>query len=345
MTPRQSARRTTVVVVESNKTQRSLLRRVLEEDGTIEVVGDAAGSAEAVELVRAARPHVVTLDLQVEGGGIQAIGAIMQARPTPILVLSVAVEGAWATRAVDALAAGAAEVLPKPLRWDDAAKSGLRGQVRSIAGVRVRRGDALPTAPPPRPGPVRPDRVVAIGASTGGPVAVSHVLSKLQAAAAPILVVQHLHADFVAGFVTWLAKATGLPVRTARHGERLKPGVVYVGPGNVHLRVGGGCSVVLGHEPDRIHRPSADELFSSVADHFGAGAVGVLLTGMGADGAKGLLHIREAGGATIAQDEATSAVFGMPQAAVRLGAARRVLPLDEIGDAVMSALSKPVAGR
>lgn len=329
----------TVVVVEENRTQRAVLRRVLEADGDIEVVGEAASTEEAVALVRSARPRVVTLDLEVDGG-IETIGALLGARATPILVLSVAVDGAWSTRAVDALAAGAAEVLPKPVRWDDAAKATVRDRVRAIAGVRVR---PVAVAPPPLVSAgghgAAPKRLVAMAASTGGPPALAHVLSGLAGVAAPVLIVQHLHADFMGGFVSWLEKLSAIPVRAAVAGERLKAGTAYIAPADRHLRVGPGCLAVLDPKPQRIHRPSADELFVSVASYAGADAVGVLLTGMGSDGATGLRAIRDAGGIAIVQDEATSAVFGMPGAAIKAGAATKVLPLDRIAEVVVAASS------
>ena len=338
----------TVAVVEANVTQRALLRRVLEADGDLQVVGEAATATEAVALVRAARPKVVTLDLQIPGGGIDAIVSLMRMRPVPILVLSVAVEGAWSDRAVDALAAGATEVLAKPTRWDKAAEARVRDRVRAIAGLRPARAAApLATAPAPAPAeaPRGSARAVALAASTGGPAALAVVLRHLAGVPAPVLVVQHLHADFTDGFVDWLARASSIPVQPARHGERLKPGVAYVGPGDVHLRLGAGLTAVLDPKPDAIHRPSANELFASVAASVGAGGVGVLLTGMGADGVEGLAAMRQAGALTIAQDKETSVVFGMPGAAVKAGAAAKVLPLAEIPAAVLTALARPLRRR
>jgi two-component system chemotaxis response regulator CheB len=323
-----------------------LLRRVLEADGDIEVVGEATDAEGAVELVRASRPDVVTLDLQISGGGLETIGSLLRVRPTPILVLSVAVEGVWSTRAVDALAAGAADVLPKPVRWDDKAKATVRDRVRAIAGVRLHPGAVVPPPRAAAPGPdANPDRVVAMAASTGGPPALAHVLSGLAGIPAPVLVVQHLHSDFMAGFVAWLDRLSPIPVKAARQGERLKAGTVYVAPGEQHLRLGARRIAMLDAQPERIHRPSADELFASVASVAGADAVGVLLTGMGADGAVGLAEIRKAGGLAVVQDEATSAVFGMPQAAIKAGAADKVLPLDRIAEAVMAAVTRPRRAR
>ena len=333
MSPRK-AKQLKVVVVEQNRTQCALLKRVLQADGDIEVTATAATAAEAVAAVRSAKPDVVTLDLQIEGGGINAIAEIMANTPTAILVLSVAVQGVWAPRAVDALAAGAADVLPKPARWNREAESLIRERVRVNGGIRV--GGA---PPPPLPQPASPkpaiDAVVAVAASTGGPAALATVLAGLGGIEVPVLVVQHLHPDFMNGFVSWLDRLTTLPVKAARTGERIKRGQVYVAPAGMHLRLGGSGVVVLDPEPPRIHRPSADELFSSVARSVGDRAVGVLLTGMGSDGAEGLLEIKRAGGVTIAQDEATSAVFGMTQAAVRAGAVDHVLAIDAVAEAVL----------
>jgi two-component system chemotaxis response regulator CheB len=335
-----SARPLKVVVIERNKTQCNLLRRVLEAEGDLAVVAVASGAKDGVAAVKQARPDVVTLDLQIEGGGIEAIAEIMRGRATPILVLSVAVQGMWRTRAVDALAAGAADVLPKPLRWDAQAEAALRDRVRAIGRVRLGTPPPPPVEPPPVIGSPSVTKVVAMAASTGGPAALARVLGGLAALPAPVLVVQHLHPDFMSGFVTWLNRVSALPVKAARSGEHPRAGVVYVAPGGAHLRLGGRATLTLDPEPPRIHRPSADELFESVAAAAGADAVGVLLTGMGTDGAAGLLAIHNRGGTTIVQDEATSAVFGMPRAAIQAKAADRVVPLDDVAGAVRAAVGR-----
>jgi two-component system chemotaxis response regulator CheB len=151
-----------------------------------------------------------------------------------------------------------------------------------------------------------------------------------------VLIVQHIHSDFVGGLTSWLARAARIPVRLAVHGEQLAPGVAYVGPGDRHLKLDSAMRAVLDEEPAALHRPSADELFQSVARHTGAGSVGVVLTGMGEDGVRGLKAMRLAGALTIAQDEASSAVFGMPHAAQLAGAVCRMLPLDRIAAAVLA---------
>ena len=197
------------------------------------------------------------------------------------------------------------------------------------------------SAPPTFGGDARRRRtVVGIAASTGGPPALAEVLAGLAGLDAPVLVVQHLHPDFVEGLVGWMARATSLRVRLATHGTRVEPGVVYVGPGDVHLRLGLDRRIELTADPITLHRPSADELFESLALHAASDAVGVLLTGMGDDGAKGLLAVRRAGGITIAQDRESCAVFGMPRAALQLGAVDTARPLGEIARAVRDATSR-----
>jgi two-component system chemotaxis response regulator CheB len=182
--------------------------------------------------------------------------------------------------------------------------------------------------------------VVAIAASTGGPAAVASVLGGLRGLQAPLLVVQHIHASFAAGFATWLERATGVTVAVVEDSARLAPGRAYVVAGQRHLRLAPGGIAVADPEPQTLHRPSADILFESVAAHAGPNGVGVVLTGMGNDGAAGLAALRSAGGTVIAQDEASSVVFGMPQAAVRSGAAQHVAALEDIPLAVRQAVAR-----
>jgi two-component system, chemotaxis family, protein-glutamate methylesterase/glutaminase len=329
---------TRVVVVEDSAVQRARLVDALQADGDLEVVGQAGDGDEAVAAVRRLRPDVVTMDLGLPGeGGITAIETIMADVPTPILVLSARVSGAGSAAAVESLLAGAVEALPKPERWDDEAERLLRGRVRLLSRVQVvahprgrRHAAADPTATP----------LVAIGASTGGPAALAELLPALAGLRAPLLIVQHLHPQLVDGFVSWMRRVAPLPVVLAAHGDHPQPGVAYIAPSGVHLRVATGRRLVLDPEPARLHRPSADELFASVATAAPRAAVGVLLTGMGDDGAAGLLALRERGGATIAQDERTSVVFGMPRAAQQLDAAGEVLPLGRIPGAIRAAVAR-----
>ena len=331
-----------VVVVEDSAVQRAHLVRTLEGEGDIEVVGQAVGAAEAVALVERLRPDVVTMDLQIPGGGGQhAIEQIMAHTPTPIVVLSGRVATQQSTEAVEALLAGAVDALPKPDRWTAEAEAAVRTRVRALRGVTVLRHPRGRLTSAPRAAPTtaaatgRPGRVVAIAASTGGPAALATMLSGLAGLAAPVLVVQHLHPDFVNGLVAWMQRVSALPVKLASHGAALQGGVVYLGPGGTHLKVDGDLRIVLDPEPETIHRPSANELFGSVAAHAGSGGIGVVLTGMGDDGTAGLLALRARGGLTIGQDQGSCAVFGMPRAAEQAGAVIAMLPIDGIAAAVL----------
>ena len=343
MNPRPSAR--VRVVVEDSLVQRAHLVRTLEAEGDITVIGQAEGAQEAASLVHELRPDVVTLDLHIpEGGGRYVIEQIMGHSPTPILVLSAAVESRESDSAVEALVAGAVDALPKPRRWTDADEAMVRDRVRALRGVTVVRhprgrrpagstGSTIPGGA--RAAHTR--HVVGLAASTGGPPALAEVLGGLNGLTAPVLVVQHLHADFVEGLVEWMAHATSLSVRMARDGEPVEPGAVYIGPGGLHLRIDAERRIELRPDPLTLHRPSADELFRSLARHVGADAIGALLAGMGDDGAAGLLAMRHAGGVTIAQDRETCAVYGMPRAALQNGAVTTTLPLDQVARAIRRA--------
>jgi two-component system chemotaxis response regulator CheB len=338
-------RPTRVVVVESSQQERAHLVQTLEASRDITVVGQAAGAVEAIRMVQDVRPDVVTLDLQIpDGGGQQVIEQLMAFAPTPILVLSGSIASRESLEAVDALVAGAVDVLPKPRVWSGAEEEALRAQVRLVGGVTVvrhprarlpasrrasRNDDDRPSAHP----------VVAIGASTGGPAALAEILDGLAGLEASVLVVQHLHPDFVGGLVSWMTRVSPLPVELARDGDRLRAGVAYIAPGGTHLRIGPDDRMVLDAAPEMLHRPSVDVLFSSLAERVNGTNIGVLLTGMGEDGARGLLALRRGGAVTIVQDEETSVVFGMPRAAQRLGAALHVLPLDRIAKTIMRAAS------
>ena len=333
-----------VVVVEDSLVQRAHLVRALEADGDITVVGQATDAHEAIDVVRSQKPDVVTLDLGIPGGGgVHAIEQIMAFSPVPILVLSASVTGRESQAAVEALLAGAVDALPKAASWGADAERAVRERVRVLRGVSVVRhprgrlaaGRAARSAAGATSRTATP--IVAIGASTGGPAALATVLAGFGGLGAAVLVVQHLHPGFIDGFVSWMRRVSGLPVEIATDGAALRSGVVYVGPGEVHLKVGRDDHIVLDPEPPSLHRPSVNVLFSSLAVRSDRRRVGVLLTGMGDDGAAGLLALRRSGAVTIAQDEATSIVYGMPHAARRMDAATRVLPLEEIAAAVMRA--------
>ena len=330
------------VLVEDSLVQRAHLARVLALEGDIVVVAQAADADAAVEAVLEHQPDVVTMDLQLPGGGGRlAIERIMAEHPVPILVLSGIIDGADAQPAVEALAAGAVDALPKPLRWTTEDERELRRTVRDLAKAQI---PGRTTGPPPEPTRLRraPHRspVIAIAASTGGPAALTALLAGLETADAPILVVQHIHSAFAAGFAAWLTSASRLPVRVVSDGETPEPGTIYVAPPGVHLTLGADGQLHLPIEPEGDPRPSADVLFRSLADAAGAAGTGVVLTGMGSDGASGLLALREAGGRTYAQDEASSTVFEMPRAAHEAGAVEMLLPPDRLASVVLMAVGE-----
>jgi two-component system chemotaxis response regulator CheB len=332
-----------LVLVEDSATQRAALVRVLEAEGDIAVVAEAADADAAVEEVARLRPQVVTMDLDLPGGGGQgAITRIMAETPTPILVLSGVIDTAGAPPAVAALAAGAVDALPKPRTWTEETARALRRQVRTVASVPVVGRRRRAAAPARRPSRGNGMPVIGLAASTGGPATLMAVLRALPLLPAPVLVVQHIHPSFVSGFATWLGDAIALPVSLAADGEPAQPGRVYVAPGETHLRLGARGRLTLSPEPASVHTPSADELLHSIAREAGALGVGAVLTGMGDDGASGLLAMRQAGGRTFAQDAETSTVFGMPRAAERLGAAQRMLPPERLATALAGAVRELV---
>ncbi|MCW3044145.1 MAG: chemotaxis protein CheB [Actinobacteria bacterium] len=329
------------LVIDESPTQRTRLVRILQADGDIEVVGLATTAGEAIELVGRIRPDVVALGLQEQDPRARTtIEQIMARTPTAILALYPALLGPHSVPALDALGAGALDVLPRPSSWSAFDEARLRRRVRGLHKAGPVRSPQAPAAGgrvalvPPA---ATTSPVVALAASTGGPPALAEVLSGLGGLGAPVLVVQHILQDFVPGLVAWMARACPLPVQLARHGEHALPGRVYIAGGGVHLRLDAHRRLSLSSLPETLHRPSADELLWSVAEHAGAAGIGVVLTGMGDDGARGLLALRQRGGRTLAQDEATSAVFGMPQASQRLGAVRELLALGDIAAAVMRA--------
>jgi two-component system chemotaxis response regulator CheB len=326
-----------VVVIEDSLVQRAHLIDVLQAEGDIVVVGQAGDATEALDAVSRHRPDVVTADLHIPGGGLHAIEQIMAHHPTPVVVLSATIGSRDSAVAVEALVAGALEAMPKPESWTPAAKSALRMRVRAVSGATVLRHPRglRDKAAPARPRPPGKVALVAVAASSGGPPALAVVLNGLTGVTVPVLVVQHLHPNFVGGFVDWMARVSAAPVELAADGTKARPGTVYIAPAAAHLKVGPDLILVLDAEPASLHRPSADELFRSAAASLGGRAVGVVLTGMGDDGTAGLLALRQAGGYTIAQDEETSAVYGMPRAAQRAGAASVVLPLEAIAREVL----------
>jgi two-component system chemotaxis response regulator CheB len=339
-----------VLVVEDSLTIRQYLVGVILADPELELVADVGDGRRAIELCQSLRPDVVTLDMVLPVlNGLEATEQIMAHSPTPILIVSASVNRGELFRTYDALAAGAVDVLDKPTgaepdgQWERCfvatlklvsrikVITHLRGRMRAVARAGVAASTVSPEVAMRRPS------ILAIGASTGGPGAVVEILRALPAPCPlPILLVIHIGQPFAAAFAEWLDGQSGHRVSPAVAGTRLASalGRVHLAPADVHLAVRAG-ELVLTSDPERHScRPSVDVLFESLARELGSSVVGCLLTGMGRDGAQGLLDIRRAGGRTIAQDEATSVVYGMPREAVLLGAVERVLPLHEIGPAL-----------
>ena len=286
-----------------------------------------------VAYARRQRPDVVVVDLgTVADEALNGMAAMMADWPAPILALYPA--GGSGDPNGHALRAGAVETMPRPAAWTAANAAAVCDRIRVLSGVAVLRRSQPVRRSPGQPGQ---GRLVAIGASTGGPAALAAILAGLEGVPSPVLIVQHMRPEFLPDLLQWLTRASALPIELARQHESLVDGVAYLAPSGVHLRLGDDRRTVIDASPPALHRPSVDQMFSSVAAVMGSGAVGVLLTGMGSDGAAGLLEIRRRGGVTIAQDEATSAVFGMPKCAWDLGAVCIQLPVAEIGAAVHAA--------
>ena len=313
-----------------------LLMQVIAADPALEAVRCSANTTEAVRAVALRKPDVVTMDLQPTA--LDTVRQIMRDSPTPIVMTTVLDGPRRHALEEAALVAGALAVQDRTSLAEPSSARQFVRLIKSMASVRVvrRRREArvepAPLLRSPTLLPLRaPPQVVAIGASTGGPHAVCSILADLPATfPIPILVVQHTTSGYIGSLVEWLGAQTRLPVRVAAEGDALYAGGVWLAPTDRHLVVRGRHLALLDTPPCSLHRPSANVLFQSVAAAYGARAVGILLTGMGDDGALGLREMRAMGALTIAQDEASSVVFGMPAEAIRLDAVSRLLPPSDI---------------
>jgi two-component system chemotaxis response regulator CheB len=349
-----------VLVVDDSKLMRVLIRRILEDSGRFEVIAEAATGYEAIRLLHEQEPDVITLDLEMPDlGGVETLGYIMSELPRPVVIVSSHTER-MADPALRALEYGAVEYVPKPandatgeedafedrlLRALDAA---LHARLRNLR-LRLAVSGALARARQARHARLPLARsVVAIAASTGGPGALFDLVSALPAElSAAVLIVQHLPATFTPRFAERLAAECALPVCVPDDGELVRAGTVYVAPGQRHLdlrRTRDGIRFTHSDAPPLWGvRPAADVLFTAVARSYGPAALGVVLTGMGRDGADGLRALRQVGARTIAQDEATSVIAGMPRAAAPF--AEEVLPLHEIGGRIVAIAAELNAAR
>ena len=342
-----------VLIVEDSPLARQMLTTVINSDPQLQVVGVATNGQEAVELAPKLRPHLITMDIKMpKMDGLEATKQIMASCPTPILIVSSSVFKGGMDLAFKALAYGALDVIEKnafEVAGDvGPAAADLITRIKTLAHVKVithplarlERHHRVMSGPIATP-PLREQRLVAMAASTGGPQTLLEILKALpKEFPCGLVIVQHIASGFSQGLVEWLDAECQIAVQLASDHAKIQPGVAYVAPTGVQMRVVNGGVIRLTDEgPYDGQKPSGTLLFESVAQVYGERAVGVILTGMGSDGAVGLKHLKAAHGHVIAQDEATSIIFGMPKTAIELGVVDEILPLDRIAEAIVKAVT------
>jgi len=353
-----------VLVIDDSAVMRKLLSSLLDADPDIDVVGTACDAFVARDKIKLLNPDVLTLDIEMPRmDGITFLKNIMRLRPMPVvMVSSITTKGAWA--AMQALDLGAVDFFPKPHLENGESLEGcafeLTNKVKAAAmvpihllakiskntDVRVEKKDfcKMSDRPANSPHKIACDKIIAIGSSTGGTEAVKEILIHLSPSCPPIVITQHIPPVFSASFAKRMDRCCRLTVFEAEEGQIMYPGEVFIAPGGKHLKIEKSGSRYRCHltdeDPINRHKPSVDVLFDSVAEVAGKKATGVILTGMGKDGAKGLKKIHDTGAITIAQDEQSSVVWGMPKAAMRIGGVDKVLPLKNIAGTLISLQSK-----
>ncbi len=343
-----------VLIVDDSALMRALLAEIISGAADLEVVGAAPDPIAAREMIKALNPDVLTLDVEMPRmDGLEFLDRLMRLRPMPVIMIS-SFTAAGSEVTLRALELGAVDYLAKPqagnLALLEAYADEIRDKIRAAAGARLKAAPRIAATPAPTPAPAEAglsprllnEMVIGIGASTGGTEAIKDVLAALPAQMPPIVMVQHMPETFTPSFAKRLDSLSRLNVIEAQGGERLKPGMAYLAPGHSHMRVrksAGGCVLELSQdEPVNRHRPAADVLFHSLAEHVGRRAIGMILTGMGKDGAQGLLAMRQAGAWNIGQDQASCVVYGMPREAAAIGALDTVARLGDIPDALLGRL-------
>jgi len=339
-----------VLIADGSIVDRERIGALLRSDPGIEVVGEVTRGTSVVESIKRCRPDIVALGVMLPGGGgFETTREIMIEVPTPVVIVSNEADGQEVEASILALRAGALAIVARPPRdhnggLDQAARhfiSTVKGMAQ-VKVVRHWREQSRSVRAPSRPTPGARLQIVAIAASTGGPAALQQVLSELPGDfPAAVLVVQHIASGFVDGLATWLNALCSVKVKLATHGEAIQPHAVYVAPDGHHLGVDGRSRILLSlADPIGGFRPSASFLFESVARAFGPSSMHVILTGMGQDGVAGLRAARAAGAKILAQDEASSVVFGMPGAAVAAGLVDSVVPLAAVAREILAATTK-----
>jgi two-component system chemotaxis response regulator CheB len=342
-----------LLLVEDSAVQRELLCYVLEESGAFEIVGTAADGEAAVEQAAMLNPDIILMDCHMPKlDGIGATRRIMETHPTPIVITSASLTPGDVEITFDAIKNGALAVVSKPpalgsptFERDTAQLIRTLCLMSEVKVVRrwARRSDGNAVKTPPPASPNRALQVIGLIGSTGAPGIVEEILSGLRdGAQAPVLIVQHMAVGFVDGFALWLSARTGVDVQLARDGELARPGCAYIAPDGHHLGITPLGRLRLTDEAeDDGFRPSGSYLLRSLASAYGAQAMGIVLTGMGRDGASGLFELHRAGGITVAQSEESCVVFGMPREAIRLGAAQHVLAPPDIVELIRSCTATP----
>ena len=338
-----------VLVVEDSPVARALLIHLLNSDAGIQVMGTAVSGKEAVEFMAHNRPDIITMDIHMlEMDGFEATRIIMETNPVPIVIVTGSLDMRDLETSFRAIEAGALTVLPKPqgIGHPDHEKDTrhLLTTIKLMSEIKVVRrwarkaGRALPTQEKAAILPSAGVKVVAIGASTGGPPVIEKILAGLPGDfPASVLIVQHMAKGFIRGFAEWLGQTSSLPVHVPVHGSMTRPGHVYIAPEDVHMRMDAAGRISCTNDaPENGLRPSVSQLFRSTAKVFGHHAVGVLLTGMGKDGSAELKLMKDAGAVTIAQNEESSVVYGMPGEAVRLDAAKYIVSADRMAQVLTS---------
>jgi two-component system chemotaxis response regulator CheB len=339
-----------VMVVDDSAIVRKILSETINAESDMEVVATAPDPFVARDKILQLRPDVITLDIEMPRmDGLTFLKKLMQFHPMPVIIIS-SLAQASCEISLEALRYGAVDAMAKPGGPYSIGelREALPAKLRAAAQARVRSASAAPAPAPSRPiqsAPAiaqsfRPNCIVAIGASTGGTEAIHDVLTKLPANIPGMVVTQHIPRIFSAAFAKRLNNSCSFEVREAVEGDEVRPGLALVAPGDYHmmLRKSGARFLVQLHQGPKVcyQRPAVDVMFASVAEAARENAIGVLLTGMGSDGAQGLLKMRNAGATTIAQDEASCVVYGMPKEAVRMGAVEKVLPLSAIAEAILA---------
>ena len=333
-----------VLVVDDSAVARGIISNFLDDDPDIDVIGVAKDGKEAIDFTTQLKPDLITMDINMPVmDGLAATKHIMAHQPTPILIVSSLVKSE-VDLAFRAMSLGALDAMGKPSFDQFSAKDAgelvrkvkLLSQVPVVTHLEGKRRNRLAKSAPSKgytSAAASKFQVVAIGSSTGGPKALHKVLSQLPVDfPSGILVVQHISAGFTSGLVSWLDRTSQVSVKEAEEGDKIQPGVVFIAPHDFHMMVVSGGRIRLNKAlPIKGHRPSANVLFSSVAKVYNKNSIGVVLTGMGEDGATGLVEMRKSGSKTIVQDEESSVIFGMPKVAIEMGAAEEVLPIDKIG--------------